>query len=303
VIKQQQKKINYSKKKCIFTLWKIEKNLIMKKVLFILLAFLITVGAMVYQRLTGPTHPKKVEIDIDGEVYNFRLIRSFGGENDCPLVFQVANSEITGQVTYRRFPTSDEWTIANMIREGENLIAYLPNQPPAGKLEYKVEFQKGERVFPLHETNATIIRFKGEVPALVIVPHVLLMMVAMFLSNLSGIMAFFRYGNYRKLAVWTLVFLGLGGMIMGPVLQWYAFGEFWAGVPFAWDLTDNKTLVAFLFWILAVVMNRKKNRPGYIILAALVMLIINSIPHSMYGSQLDPETGQIIQAYISLKLY
>ena len=28
--------------------------------------------------------------------------------------------------------------------------------------------------------------------------------------------------------------------------------------PFGWDLTDNKTLIALIFWILAVVMNRKK---------------------------------------------
>jgi hypothetical protein len=41
-------------------------------------------------------------------------------------------------------------------------------------------------------------------------------------------------------------------MILGPVVQYYAFGEFWTGVPFGWDLTDNKTLVAVIFWALAV---------------------------------------------------
>ena len=87
-------------------------------------------------------------------------------------------------------------------------------------------------------------------------------------------------------------------MILGPLVQLHAFGEAWAGIPFAWDLTDNKTLIAFLFWILAMVMNRKKERPGYVIVASLVILIIYSIPHSMYGSQLDPESGKIIQGAI-----
>ncbi len=50
-------------------------------------------------------------------------------------------------------------------------------------------------------------------------------------------------------------------MILGPIVQKYAFGELWTGIPFGWDLTDNKTLIAFLFWILAVIMNRKKERP------------------------------------------
>lgn len=275
----------------------------MKNLLFILISVAITFGAIIYQRSTGPTYPKKVEAEIDGVNYKFKLIRSHGGESDCPLVFNIADPLVTGTVTYRMFPTRDDWTTREMLRENENLVGYLPNQPPAGKLEYKIEFRKGDQVYPLHEANATVIRFKGDVPALILAPHVILMFIAMFLSNLTGVMAFFRYGRYRRLAVWTLVLLGLGGMVIGPWVQWHAFGEAWAGVPFAWDLTDNKTLVAFLFWILAVVMNRKQAKPGYIIAASLVMLIIYLIPHSMYGSQLDPETGKIIQGFITLKIW
>ena len=275
----------------------------MKKFIFILAAAAITLGAIVYQRSTGPTYPKKVSVDIDGEVFRFELIRSHGGLSDCSMVFPLADEAITGTITYRRFPTSEEWTIDELVRNPEGLVATLPNQPPAGKLEYKIEFIKNGQVYPLHEANATVIRFKGDVPAYILAPHVILMFVAMFLSNLTGIMAFFRYGRYRKLAVWTLALLGLGGMVFGPWVQWHAFGEAWAGVPFAWDLTDNKTLLAFIFWILAVVMNRKTARPGYIVVASVVMLIIYCIPHSMYGSQLDPETGKIIQGFISLKLF
>ncbi|MFZ5429054.1 MAG: hypothetical protein ACOZDD_02395 [Bacteroidota bacterium] len=274
----------------------------MKRFMFILVAVMITFGAVIYQRSTGPTYPKKVETEIDGITYPFQLTRSHGGTTDCPLVFLINDQEVTGSVTYRKFPTTDEWTTVEMIRKGDELTVSLPNQPPAGKLEYKVEFRKNEQVYPLHETNATVIRFKGDVPAYILAPHVILMFLAMFLSNLAGVMAFFRYGGYRRLAVWTLVLLGLGGMVLGPWVQWHAFGEAWAGIPFAWDLTDNKTLLAFVFWILAVVMNRKKEQPGYIVVASIVMIIIYSIPHSMYGSQLDPETGKIIQGFISLNL-
>jgi hypothetical protein len=274
----------------------------MKKSLFILVAIMITFAAIIYQRSTGPTYPKKVETDINGTTYQFELTRSHGGTSDCPLVFPVSDPEVSGTVTFRKYPTSEDWTTIEMIRSGDELTATLPNQPPAGKLEYKVEFRKNGEIYPLHETNATVIRFKGDVPGYILAPHVILMFVAMFLSNLAGVMAFFRYGRYRKLAVWTLVLLGLGGMLLGPWVQWHAFGEAWAGIPFAWDLTDNKTLLAFVFWILAVVMNRKKERPGYIVIASIVMLIIYSIPHSMYGSQLDPETGKIIQGFISLNL-
>ena len=293
--------LTFIKKKIAYSTRRIT-ILYMKRFMFILVAIMITLAAIVYQRSTGPTYPKKVETVIDGVTYRFQLTRSYGGTTDCPLVFQISDQAVSGSVSYRKFPTSDEWTTVEMIRKGDELTASLPNQPPAGKLEYRVEFRKNEQVYPLHETNATVIRFKGDVPAYILAPHVILMFVAMFLSNLAGVMAFFRYGGYRRLAVWTLVLLGLGGMVLGPWVQWHAFGEAWAGIPFAWDLTDNKTLLAFVFWILAVVMNRKKEQPGYIVVASIVMIIIYSIPHSMYGSQLDPETGKIIQGFISLNL-
>jgi hypothetical protein len=98
--------------------------------------------------------------------------------------------------------------------------------------------------------------------------------------------------------MWTFGCLLIGGMILGPVVQLYAFGDLWTGIPFGWDLTDNKTLIAFVFWILAVVMNRKKERPVYTILAAVILLLIYSIPHSMFGSQLDYSTGKVTQGII-----
>jgi len=87
-------------------------------------------------------------------------------------------------------------------------------------------------------------------------------------------------------------------MILGPIVQYFAFGDFWTGIPYGWDLTDNKTLIAFVFWIIAVVMNRKKERPLYTALAAFVLLLIFSIPHSLFGSQLDYSTGQVTQGII-----
>jgi hypothetical protein len=129
------------------------------------------------------------------------------------------------------------------------------------------------------------------------------MFFAMFLGNVAGIMALFKYNKFRFYTNLTVIAIFIGGMILGPIVQLYAFNELWAGIPFAWDLTDNKTLVAFLFWVLAFFMNRKKERPVYTILASIVMLIVYSIPHSMYGSQLDPETGEIIQGWIKLFIY
>jgi len=274
----------------------------MKTVFYWALAVLITFGAIIYQRKTGPTYDKKVVVKIDNETYNFKLVRSHGGDEDFELSLLVPEKTISGIIEYRKFPTRDEWTKIEMVRKNDQLFGILPHLPPAGKYEYKTILVKEGQEFQLNEGQSVVVRFKGAVPGGVLIPHIFLMFFAMLLGNLAGIMAIFKYRKFKFFTMVTVIALFIGGLILGPWVQWYAFGEAWAGVPFAWDLTDNKTLVAFIFWVLAFFMNRKKERPVYTIVASIVMLMVYSIPHSMYGSQLDPETGEIIQGWIQLFL-
>jgi hypothetical protein len=77
-------------------------------------------------------------------------------------------------------------------------------------------------------------------------------------------------------------------MILGPITQLYAFGALWTGVPFGWDLTDNKTLITLIGWIIAAVAIRKSAKPQRLVaFAAVLMLIVYLIPHSVLGSELD----------------
>jgi len=272
----------------------------MKVVFYWILAVIITFAAIIYQRKTGPTYDKKVKVTIDNQEYRFKLIRSHGGTTDCNIELGVPDQNIAGILSYKKYPTKDDWTFVDMNRQGEMLVGTLPNLPPAGKYEYKITLKKGEQNFELNEGNPVLIRFKGDVPGSILIPHIFFMFFAMFLGNLAGIMAIFKHPKFRFYTNITVAALFVGGMILGPLVQLYAFGELWAGVPFAWDLTDNKTLVAFLFWVLAFFMNRKKERPVFTIVASVVMLLVYSIPHSMFGSQLDPETGKVIQGWIQL---
>jgi hypothetical protein len=275
----------------------------MKVTFYLILAVLITFAAIIYQRKTGPTYDKKVSVSIDGQEYNFKLTRSHGGTSDCKLVLDVADQMVSGVLLYKKFPTNDAWTEVAMMRENNVISGLLPNLPPAGKYEYKIMLKKGDKTYELNEGKPVIIRFKGDVPAYVLIPHIICMFLAMFLGNVAGIMAVFKFPKFRYYTMLTVIFLFIGGMLLGPLVQKYAFGEFWAGVPFAWDLTDNKTLLSFIFWVLAWGMNYKKEQPAFVIVASVVMLIVYSIPHSMFGSQLDPETGKVIQGWIQLLIY
>ena len=139
-----------------------------------------------------------------------------------------------------------------------------------------------------------VIRFKGAVPAFVLWPHILFMFMAMLYSTRTGIEALRKGDKTKNYTLITLSLLTTGGMFLGPVVQKYAFGAFWTGWPFGHDLTDNKTLVAFLAWIVAYLLLRKSNTyRAWAIAAAVILLLVYLIPHSMFGSELDYNTGDI----------
>jgi hypothetical protein len=294
----------------------------MKKFLLWFLAVIITLGAAYYQRKTGPTYPKRAEVPVNDTTLELSFIRSIGLDERPQVKMAIPDTSISARLFYKRFRTSDKYEVSNFayriypvespvmnkvfkITEEKGFFAELPMQPAAGKLQYYIEITDSKGTSSLFKDDPVVVRFKGSVPGYILIPHILLMFIAMLFSTLAGLMSIIKYPQYKKYSLWTLVLLFLGGMILGPVVQKFAFGELWTGVPFGWDLTDNKTLIAFLFWILAVVMNRKKERPLYTTLAAIVLLLIYSIPHSMFGSELDYATGEVTQGLIlivSLKI-
>ncbi|PKP11040.1 MAG: hypothetical protein CVU09_04485 [Bacteroidetes bacterium HGW-Bacteroidetes-4] len=262
---------------------------------FWLLALLITLSAAIYQRVTGPTYPKKISLNDGTQNYALKLTRSAESTGDLHLEFSLPDSAIYAFLEYRRFPTNESWQKDSLVRKGELLVGMLPMQPPAGKIEYKLTFYKAGKTLTPSEPMHVIVRFKGAVPTNILIPHVIAIFLAMLLANFSALLALARKNSARLYAFITLGMLTLGGMIFGPLVQLHAFGELWTGAPFGWDLTDNKTLIAFIFWIIAVYKNRNQVNFKSIIVAALITLIIFSIPHSMFGSELNHETGIITQ--------
>lgn len=292
----------------------------MKTIFYWILAITITLSAAIYQRTTGPTYHKKFEVSVNDSIYNLSLVRSIEIGSDHPFKLAIDDSSIHAKLYYKRYLTNDDYTAVDFTFEHKQVDSFImnklfgiteesawfadvPDQPAAGKIQYYFEISDKNGTKTYLQDAPIVVRFKGAVPSSILIPHIFFMFFAMLLGNLAGIMALFKYNRYTFYTTLTIVAFFIGGMILGPVVQLYAFGEAWAGIPFAWDLTDNKTLVAFLFWILAFAMNRNKKRPVYTVVATIVMLMVYSIPHSMYGSELDPETGEIIQGWIQLFLF
>ncbi|MDH4220919.1 MAG: hypothetical protein OEY18_04905 [Candidatus Aminicenantes bacterium] len=271
----------------------------MKKVALWVLAFLITASTAVYQRRTGPTYPIKGKTTIGSSEISYELLRTHETGQDCLVRIKIQNPDIGGVLLYKRHKTPDPWTNVPMERQEDALVGALPHQPPAGKLEYKVVLSLEGKETSLSGENPVIIRFKGTVPLWILIFHVIVMFLAMLFSARAGIEALRPKSNPRKLALWTTGLLFIGGFILGPVVQKLAFGSLWTGFPLGYDLTDNKTLIAFIGWIVAVIAGRKgKPARGWVLAAAILLLIVFLIPHSLLGSELDYSNASASQPLI-----
>ena len=259
----------------------------MKKTAYWLLAILITLVLSICQRMTGPTHPKKVTVEWNGAQYKMKLPRS-GVQHDEIVKLKGLPSDAKAQMHYRRYPTTNEYTTVDFKWEDDVLQAALPVQPVGGKLQYYITV--GGEDLPADEP--LLLRFRNDVPAGILVPHILLMFAAMLFAVYTFLLVVTgkKYSKWLKITVATLF---VGGFVFGPLVQHVAFGPWWTGFPYGTDLTDNKTLLAFLFFVAALATLRWKYNKWVVCLAVLFMIVIFSIPHSTYGSEYDYTTQQL----------
>jgi hypothetical protein len=259
----------------------------MKRILFWTLAVIITAASAAYQRVTGPTYPMSGKALVGSETVRFRLPRSAENVRGCEIAVKVMNPGVTGHVSYKRFKTEDPWTKVKFERKGDTLVAGLPKQPAAGKLAYGVFLVTGNQQISITGQDPVIIRFKGPVPAAVIIIHVIVIFLSMLFGTMAGILALDKKSRPGRYVIRAAVLFFVGGFILGPIVQKLAFGVYWSGIPFGTDLTDNKTLLSMFAWIAALIAGRR-GRParGWVLAASVITLIINMIPHSLLGSEL-----------------
>ncbi|MFA5714002.1 MAG: hypothetical protein WC960_07525 [Bacteroidales bacterium] len=279
----------------------------MKRLFAWSIAIVITLSAVIYQRISGPTNPLKNSVEIDGESYSFKLYRSMErslpynfelGESD-PFIesFEIkmkpSNEKIRVLLMWKRYKSDHPLTIVEGVEKGGLYSFELPAQPPAGKISYLVTFIKDDRSFRPNNNHPVLLRFKDRVSPLLLIVHILLMFSAMLLSTYTAAAALFKLNSAKRAAIFTVLTLFVGGLVLGPFVQKAAFGEWWSGWPLGGDLTDTKTLIALLVWVVAIVFNRKRER-GYLwVVAAVVLLLIYTIPHSAAGSEFDWDKGVV----------
>ena len=253
-------------------------------------AFLVAAGLGYFQRTTGPTYPKRGDVTLAGAEVDYKLLRTHGGEGGLTVSLATVPQGVDGVVEWRRYPTSDPWSRLAMTRGAEGSLAtVIPHQPPAGKVEYRVLLEDGGRLLRLPEGEDVVARFRGDVPAGVLIPHILAMFGSMMLAT-RALFEVLRPDRppAKGLILASMVLLVAGGLFLGPVVQKFAFDAFWTGWPFGHDLTDNKTAVAVLAWLPATLLALRRWPTRWaVVIGWIVMMGVFLVPHSLRGSEVD----------------
>jgi hypothetical protein len=254
-------------------------------------ALLLTLVLAVFQRLTGPSQPVRGNTVLaGGDTVSYRLPRSNEGRPELRVVIPRLGSGSRAALEWRRYPTGEPFQRQAMVKIADARIeGRIPGQPTAGKVEYRIVIEDEVGTTWIPDAETVVARFRGDVPAAVLVPHIL----AMFLSMLVSTRALLevlrpKAPPSRTLVLVAMALLVVGGLVLGPIVQRFAFGAFWTGWPFGHDLTDNKTLIAFIAWLPATILAWRRLRTrAAVVLGWLVMMGVFLIPHSLRGSELD----------------
>jgi hypothetical protein len=254
-------------------------------------AFAVTVLLAVFQRMTGPSYPLRGMAHLpNGESVGYSLPRSNEGRGELGIRLRAKSGVTRATLEWRRYPTDDTFQALEMLENSDGFFAAsIPRQPAAGKVEYRILLLTTGQAASVPARETVVARFRDSVPASVLIPHIL----AMFLSMLVSTRALFEVLRpsglrARGLVLVSMALLIVGGLILGPIVQRFAFGAYWTGWPFGNDLTDNKTLIAFLAWLPASVLAlRGVGTKIAVVVGWVVMMGIFLIPHSARGSQLD----------------
>lgn len=188
--------------------------------------------------------------------------------------------------------------------------ASMPVHPKGVKAWYYIEVKRqttqGETKITLPDKNSpdfkpVKLKFEGYVPAYIIIPHVLSIFGAIFFAVLTLFSAIDVRKVKRtlkesiKFPVWTVILMLLGFLPFGIAMNYFAFGTWWEAFPFGKDITDNKSQVILLFWLITLFLVKgtllgkgaEKNLVsdrGYsnmVIISFIITVAMYAIPHSI----------------------
>ena len=251
-------------------------------------ALLIVLAVVAWQWWVDTTHPKQGDVVVSGQTVTYRFLRS--GPSGEPLrVTIAAPEELSGNLRWRPHPGEEAFESLTMLRDGEQLVGFLPSRPPGDRLEYSLVLAGPSGLTWIPADGTIVVQFQGPVPRFVLVPHIAILLLTILVGVRAALGAVWALPDAGRLSMLTLAGMTVGGMILGPIVHKLALGAFWTGWPFGSNWGANSTVVMWLVWVVAVLAARAAQdvtdrfARTTVVGAALVTIVVSLVPRGLLG--------------------
>lgn len=179
---------------------------------------------------------------------------------------------------------------------------YVPSYPLGNRTYYYIDAsdKSGNRVV-LPESaagNFTTeydyykVRWEGKASFILLLLHIVLMVAALFLliHALYYAMCYIMNGEKAEHTIKAvnagIIAFFITGFPIGCVIEKQVLGNYWEGFPFGTDITDSKTLLILVLFVVFMILQKKGkiSMKGYawsVIINTILTIILFLLPHSL----------------------
>jgi uncharacterized membrane protein YidH (DUF202 family) len=276
----------------------------------ILVAFLFTLLLLGFARRTTMVRSVHKIVEQQGVLINHHTVPKQLGD-EVPTISARVTGASDVKLVYKIGKDGELQSVPMNPKPGEENVftTFIPHYPKATNAWYYIEAIKRTEDAEVkvtlpdkssHNFKPILLKFEGKVPTFIIIPHVLCNFGAIFFAVLTLFSAVnIRKGRKTlresiKFPLLTFILLFLGFIPFGIAMNHFAFGATWEAFPFGKDVTDNKSQIILLFWLVTLflvkgTLFRKDERKnlisdrGYstmVIIVFIITIAMYAIPHS-----------------------
>jgi hypothetical protein len=145
--------------------------------------------------------------------------------------------------------------------------ARIPGQDPGTTISYYIAVVDKEsqttqlpKYAPHDQFTFRVILGKGEATVSLLAAHVIFILGAIIFVlaaayySLKYLSKGYGINKVIQTAGIATGMIFIGGFPLGWIIAYQVYGTPWTGIPFGWDITDNKTLVIFIYWVIILFM-------------------------------------------------
>jgi len=271
----------------------------------IIISVVVALALLAAARWLSKGKPVDYAVKDAGMTLYHRTVAAQIGPGQPLLRVRVAPPLLLGIVVRWIQPPSKEIGARRLFRVEDNRYeGVLPDLGKGARIKYWITVTnvEGTKIrIPKDPSKFGILAFKGPASKPVLVAHIACMFGAFFfmVMSLFGAVGILRAREGKRSAVrsarWVLISSFIGFVPFGMFLNHEAYGTLWEGYPFGRDITDSKTQVIFVLWLVTLLLVRgsfigggeEKDRLGpaafawAIIVSFLVSLALFIVPHSI----------------------